>query len=164
MIPLVLRCLTVINTFLHLGLLLTSAMCTEKTVSQKKDIKRQKDRLEALKKESTAEKARAKEAARERVLADFERGQLGLGSNVSGSVISTSSTEGAPICSPSEALAVCFFEMVPDGRGSGINLHTVISSHGALLPPFRNCVEASLPLEPVQGYNRMCIYCSCVPL
>ncbi|EIM87209.1 uncharacterized protein STEHIDRAFT_96232 [Stereum hirsutum FP-91666 SS1] len=62
-------------------------------LSQKKDIKRQKDRLEALKKEAEAEKARAKEAARERVLADFERGQLGLGANVSGSVISTSSSE-----------------------------------------------------------------------
>lgn len=66
-------------------------------VSQKKDIKRQKDRLEALKKEAEAEKARAKEAARERVLADFERGQLGLGANVSGSVISTSSSEGVSI-------------------------------------------------------------------
>lgn len=66
-------------------------------VSQKKDIKRQKNRLEALKKEAEAEKDRAKEAARERVLADFERGQLGLGANVSGSVISTSSSEGVSI-------------------------------------------------------------------
>jgi len=47
-------------------------------VAQKKDIKRQKERLEALKKEAEQEKARAKEAARERVLADFEKGQLGL--------------------------------------------------------------------------------------
>jgi nitric oxide synthase-interacting protein len=47
-------------------------------VTQKKDIKRQKERLEALKKEAEQEKARAKEAARVRVLADFEKGQLGL--------------------------------------------------------------------------------------
>jgi nitric oxide synthase-interacting protein len=47
-------------------------------VTQKKDIKRQKERLEALRKEAEHEKTRAKEAARERVLADFEKGQLGL--------------------------------------------------------------------------------------
>ena len=48
------------------------------SVSQKKDIQRQKSRLEALKQEAEEEKARAKEAARERVLLDFEKGQLGL--------------------------------------------------------------------------------------
>ncbi|KAI9513372.1 hypothetical protein F5148DRAFT_1273048 [Russula earlei] len=47
-------------------------------LAQRKDIKRQKERLEALKKEAEQEKTRAKEAARERVLADFEKGQLGL--------------------------------------------------------------------------------------
>jgi nitric oxide synthase-interacting protein len=47
-------------------------------VTQKKDIKRQKGRLDALKKEAEQEKVSAKEAARERVLADFEKGQLGL--------------------------------------------------------------------------------------
>ncbi|KAF6746022.1 hypothetical protein DFP72DRAFT_992912 [Ephemerocybe angulata] len=47
-------------------------------LTQKKDIKRQKERLEALKKEAEAEKAAAKQAARERVLQEFERGQLGL--------------------------------------------------------------------------------------
>ncbi|KAI0292854.1 hypothetical protein BC826DRAFT_1017122 [Russula brevipes] len=47
-------------------------------LAQKKDIKRQKERLEALKKEAEQEKSKAKEAARERVLADFEKGQLGL--------------------------------------------------------------------------------------
>ena len=54
-------------------------------MTQKKDIKRQKDRLEALKKEAEEERARAREAARERVLREFERGQLGLagGSNTS---------------------------------------------------------------------------------
>jgi nitric oxide synthase-interacting protein len=47
-------------------------------VSQKKDIQRQKTKLEALKQEAEDEKARAKEAARERVLLDFEKGQLRL--------------------------------------------------------------------------------------
>jgi nitric oxide synthase-interacting protein len=53
-------------------------LCQTRPVAQKKDIKRQKERLEALKKEAEQEKARAKEAARERVLAEFEKGQLGL--------------------------------------------------------------------------------------
>ncbi|TFK25457.1 hypothetical protein FA15DRAFT_703717 [Coprinopsis marcescibilis] len=47
-------------------------------LTQKKDIKRQKERLEALKKEAEEEKARARQAARERVLLEFEKGQLGL--------------------------------------------------------------------------------------
>ncbi|KAF8064971.1 hypothetical protein FPV67DRAFT_1419013 [Lyophyllum atratum] len=47
-------------------------------LSQKKDIQRQKQKLEALKEEAEEEKERAKEAARERVLRDFEKGQLGL--------------------------------------------------------------------------------------
>ena len=50
-------------------------------VTQKKDIKRQKDRLEALKKEVEEERTRARQAARERVLRDFERGQLRLGTS-----------------------------------------------------------------------------------
>ena len=37
--------------------------------------------MEALKKEVEEERAKAREAARERVLLDFERGQLGLGSS-----------------------------------------------------------------------------------
>ncbi|KZT26155.1 hypothetical protein NEOLEDRAFT_273488 [Neolentinus lepideus HHB14362 ss-1] len=48
-------------------------------LTQKKDIKKQKDRLEQMKRETEEEKERAKEAARERVLLEFERGQLGLG-------------------------------------------------------------------------------------
>ncbi|KAL1668902.1 hypothetical protein GGF50DRAFT_96110 [Schizophyllum commune] len=51
-------------------------------LTQKKDIKRQKDRLDAMKKEAEEERARAREAARERVLADFERGKLGLAAPV----------------------------------------------------------------------------------
>ena len=47
-------------------------------VAQKKDIKRQKEMLEALKREAEAEKERARLAARERVLLEFEKGQLGL--------------------------------------------------------------------------------------
>ncbi|KAG2123213.1 hypothetical protein BD769DRAFT_1743550 [Suillus cothurnatus] len=59
-------------------------------LTQKKDIKRQKERLEQLKKETEEEKERAREAARERVLRDFEKGQLGLSANLP-SVASASS-------------------------------------------------------------------------
>lgn len=48
------------------------------TVTQLDDIKRQKAKLDALKREAEEEKQRAREAARERVLLDFEKGQLGL--------------------------------------------------------------------------------------
>jgi hypothetical protein len=54
------------------------------SVAQRKDIKRQKERLEALKKEAEQEKLKAKEAARQRVLADFEKGQLGLAAAAAG--------------------------------------------------------------------------------
>jgi nitric oxide synthase-interacting protein len=60
------------------GIFIPPSCCQTRSVVQKKDIKRQKERLEALKKEAEQEKARAKEAARERVLADFEKGQLAL--------------------------------------------------------------------------------------
>ena len=59
-------------------------------MTQKKDIKRQLAKLDALKKEEEEERLRAKEAARERVLQEFERGQLGLGAR---SAISTSGAE-----------------------------------------------------------------------
>ncbi|KAJ3485469.1 hypothetical protein NLI96_g4942 [Meripilus lineatus] len=58
-------------------------------VTQLNDIKRQKVRLEALKKEAEEERERAREAARERVLLEFEKGQLGLAAP---STISTSGT------------------------------------------------------------------------
>ena len=59
-------------------------------MAQKKDIKRQKERLEALKKEAEQEKVKAKAAARERVLAEFEKGQLGLAAVAS---VTTSGTD-----------------------------------------------------------------------
>ena len=62
-------------------------------MTQPKDIKRQKERLEALKREAEAEKARAMEAARARVRADFERAQLGLAPKMGNEVATTS---GAP--------------------------------------------------------------------
>jgi nitric oxide synthase-interacting protein len=64
-------------------------------VSQKKDIKRQKEKLEGMKREAEEERARAKEAARERVLLEFEKGQLGLAStpSVPGTTLGTGSTE-----------------------------------------------------------------------
>ena len=49
-----------------------------RAVTQLGDIKRQKVRLEALKREAEEERQRAREAARERVLQEFEKGQLGL--------------------------------------------------------------------------------------
>jgi hypothetical protein len=47
-------------------------------VTQKKDIKRQKEKLDAWKREIDEEKIKAREVARERVLADFEKTHLGL--------------------------------------------------------------------------------------
>ncbi|KAF9233363.1 hypothetical protein BU15DRAFT_90389 [Melanogaster broomeanus] len=61
-------------------------------LSQKKDIKRQKERLEQLRKDAEEEKQRALEAARERVLQDFEKGQLGLSATVP-TVAATSGVE-----------------------------------------------------------------------
>jgi nitric oxide synthase-interacting protein len=46
---------------------------------QKKDIKTQKERLEAMRREAEEERERAQEAARERVRLEFEKGQLGIG-------------------------------------------------------------------------------------
>jgi nitric oxide synthase-interacting protein len=68
----------------------------EYSVTQKKDIKRQKERLEQLKKEIEEEKERAREAARERVLRDFEKGQLGLSANLPS--VASSSGVGAKDC------------------------------------------------------------------
>ncbi|KAJ7726063.1 hypothetical protein DFH07DRAFT_853318 [Mycena maculata] len=57
-------------------------------LSQKKDLKRQKDKAEQIRREIETEVERAKTAARERVLQDFERGQLGLASTPSSSAAS----------------------------------------------------------------------------
>lgn len=57
-------------------------------VTQLGDIKRQKVKLEALKKEAEEEIQRARSAARERVLLDFERGQLGLAATGPGATTS----------------------------------------------------------------------------
>lgn len=61
------------------------------TVTQLNDIKRQKARLEQLKREAEEEKGRAREAARERVLQEFEKGQLGLAASTS--VATTTGTD-----------------------------------------------------------------------
>ncbi len=61
------------------------------TVTQLEDIKRQKVKLESLKREAEGEKQRAREAARERVLQEFEKGQLGL--SAATSVATTSGAE-----------------------------------------------------------------------
>lgn len=71
-------------------------------LTQKKDIKRQKERLDAMKKEAEEERTRVRAAARERVLLEFEKGQLGLAGNPtvagtksgsSGSVIASESKD-----------------------------------------------------------------------
>jgi hypothetical protein len=62
---------------------------TSTPVTQKKDIKKQQGRLEALKREAEEEKERARVAARERVLLEFEKSQLILASS---SVIGAKST------------------------------------------------------------------------
>jgi len=56
-------------------------------------MKRQKEKLETMKREEAEEKERAKEAARERVLLDFEKGQLGL--VASSTSVTTSATSDA---------------------------------------------------------------------
>lgn len=64
-------------------------------MTQKKDIKQQKQRLDALKREAEEEQARAKAAARERVLRDFEKGQLGLAAGIgAGTTSGADSNEG----------------------------------------------------------------------
>ncbi|KAF8664349.1 hypothetical protein AX14_006741 [Amanita brunnescens Koide BX004] len=50
-------------------------------LTQRKDIKRQKHKLEGLKREAEEERERARAAARERVLLEFEKGQLSLASS-----------------------------------------------------------------------------------
>ena len=61
------------------------------SVTQSRDIKKQKKRLEDLKADAELEKARILEAARERVLRDFEKSQLGLASKSSTPTASSSS-------------------------------------------------------------------------
>ncbi|KAJ7158943.1 hypothetical protein C8R46DRAFT_906761 [Mycena filopes] len=62
-------------------------------LSQKKDLKRQKEKAEQIRKEIQAQVEQAKAAARERVLQDFERGQLGLAATPSSSLPAVSSGE-----------------------------------------------------------------------
>lgn len=63
-------------------------------MGQKKDIKRQKEKLEAMKKEAEEERAKARIAARERVLLDFEKGQLFANPDVSTSTSGSDSQQG----------------------------------------------------------------------
>jgi nitric oxide synthase-interacting protein len=93
--------------------------CQTRSVAQKKDIKRQKERLEALKKEAEQEKARAKEAARERVLADFEKGQLAL------AAVPAVTTSGAEVAGNGVHITfffLCgvlpFYNLLLSGRGT----------------------------------------------
>lgn len=62
----------------HKGHLFCKECAYTDLVTQLNDIKRQKVKLEQMKKEAEEERERAREAARERVLLEFEKGQLGL--------------------------------------------------------------------------------------
>jgi nitric oxide synthase-interacting protein len=64
-------------------------------VTQLGDIKRQKARLESMKREAEDEQQRARAAARDRVLQDFEKAQLGLPSSTP---IATTSGADAKEC------------------------------------------------------------------
>jgi len=64
-------------------------------LTQKKDIKRQKDKLEQLKKETEEEKANVRAAARERVLQEFEKGHLGLAARPTATGTKSSVQDGA---------------------------------------------------------------------
>jgi len=70
----------------HKGHLFCKECVYTDLVTQLNDIKRQKVKLEQMKHEAEEERERAREAARERVLQEFEKGQLGLAAS---SAIST---------------------------------------------------------------------------
>jgi len=93
-------------------------------VAQKKDIKRQKERLEALKKEAEQERVKAKEAARERVLADFEKGQLGLAA-----VPAVTTTSGAEGTGNGES-STLYFILFKFWRSSGAYYNLLSSGRG----------------------------------
>ena len=129
-------------------------------MAQKKDIKRQKERLDALKKETEQEKVKAKEAARERVLADFEKGQLGLAA-VSSVTTSGTDAPGNEICLVSlkrQSIIYFFFQgvepsesslSIPQRRKSWPKKpkrqHYVRSSVSRLLPYAANCPISGCP-------------------
>jgi hypothetical protein len=96
-------------------------------VTQKKDIKRQKQRLDALKREHEEEQARAKAAARERVLQEFEKGQLGLGRSSLSISSGTDSKDGMSLFAN---LFSCWAELSKAGERSGSS----ISTHPPLTP------------------------------
>lgn len=75
------RTLTCVRTFSPR--LVNGYEITRFVVTQKKAIKKQKAKLEALKQEAEEERARARAEARERVLKEFERSQ-GLASSLAG--------------------------------------------------------------------------------
>ena len=86
-------------------------------MSQKQAIKKQKTKLEALKREAEDERTRARNAARERVLQDFEKGQLGVGNSGVGSGIgigakkTAKSPEGADEESKSSSITLIFMAL-----------------------------------------------------
>jgi nitric oxide synthase-interacting protein len=65
-------------------------------VTQKQDIKKQKAKLEEMKKDTEQAKEQARAAARERVLLEFEKGQRSLGGTVN--AITISGSDSLEIC------------------------------------------------------------------
>jgi predicted lipase len=85
---------TCVRNVTHVGSI--SSIVDVIAVSQKKDIKRQKEKLDVMKKEAEEEKVRAKEAARDRVLLEFEKGQLVLSTQPTvGSTVATSGSDSS---------------------------------------------------------------------
>ncbi|KAF7375064.1 RING-type domain-containing protein [Mycena sanguinolenta] len=76
-------------------------------LSQKQDLKRQKEKAEQIKKEIEAEIGRAKAAARERVLQDFERGHLGLAAS-SSSLLNTAPSAEATAAGTKRPFSTAF--------------------------------------------------------
>ncbi|KAF7312195.1 RING-type domain-containing protein [Mycena indigotica] len=75
-------------------------------LGQKKELKRQKEQAEKIKKQIEADVEAAKAAARDRVLQDFERGQLGIGS--SSSSASTSTTDSTTTTGGKRSFSTAF--------------------------------------------------------
>ncbi|GJJ11977.1 hypothetical protein Clacol_006215 [Clathrus columnatus] len=71
-------------------------------MTSKKDIKRQKERFEALRLEEEEEKQRAREAARQRILQEFERGQSGIGNPAVSSQEKKNKSAAEPTENPSQ--------------------------------------------------------------
>ena len=85
-------------------------------LAQKKDMKRVKDKMEAMRREEEEAKKEAREKARERVLRDFELGQLGIGMKRKEMEGQSAAEQGASLCFLSWLLLTLSFQL--DGMSS----------------------------------------------